>query len=116
VILALACVDLGRFAYSDIAISNAARVAAQYGATHRRTVFNENEWDANLAAALREELAPSADVDSDRLDVQVDVVDQSPELPRIDVEVSYRFETVFDWPGLPHEIGLRRKVSMQQYR
>jgi hypothetical protein len=30
--------------------------------------------------------------------------------------VSYRFEPVIDWPGLPGEIWLRRRVEMKVAR
>ena len=38
-LLALGCVDLGRAAALNIALSNAARVGAEYGATHRFTSY-----------------------------------------------------------------------------
>lgn len=116
VLIALVCVDLGRFAYSAIALSNATRAAAQYGATHRRTDYTRRWWEAAVRETLLEEMANLPHFDEARLTLSVEAVDQPGDLPRIDVRAGYPFETVVPWPGLPRRLDLERSVSMRQYR
>lgn len=114
--IVLGAADFGRLAHFDNVLSNAARVGAQYGATHRRTALNAGEWEQRLIAVVTEEAAHLPGFDADRFAV---VVDASPEPDgglRISVAVTYPFETIVDWPGIPGEIEITPLVAFVEYR
>jgi hypothetical protein len=34
----------------------------------------------------------------------------------VEVQAEYPFRTVVDWPGLPHETTMRRRLVIRQFR
>jgi Flp pilus assembly protein TadG len=113
--IVLGAADLGRLAHYDNIVSNAARLGAEYGATHRRTSLNAAAWEDRVVAAVHEELAHLPDFDADALELNLDVSDASDPL-QIEVEVAYPFEMIVDWPGLPGEFDIRATVAYEEYR
>jgi hypothetical protein len=114
--LVLGAADLGRLAEYDNIVSNAARVGAEYGATHRRTPLNADTWEQRLIAAVQEEAAHLPHFDGDLLQVTVDVTEHPERAPTIMVTVSYPFDAVVDWPGLPAGFDVQAEVGYEQYR
>jgi hypothetical protein len=114
--LALGTADLGRVAHYENVLSNAARVGADYGATHRLFSFNHTQWESRIIARVEEEAAHLPQFDDSRLEVVVETFTQADGTLRVEVEAAYPFEMIVDWPGLPHEIALRRRVAEQEYR
>lgn len=114
--IVLGAADLGRFAHYDNVVSNAARLGAEYGATHRRTTLNAATWEDRIVAAVHEELAHMPDFDVDSLDLNVDVIEPLNAPLQIEVEVTYPFEMIVDWPGLPGEFDIRATVAYEEYR
>ena len=114
--LALGTVDLGRVAHYENVLSNAARVGADYGATHRLYSFNRTQWESRIIACVQEEAAHLPQFDAARLQVVIETMTQADGTLRVEVEAAYPFEMIVDWPGLPHDIDLHRRVAEQEYR
>ena len=115
-LLVFGVADFGRVTHTSMALSNAVRAGAEYGATHRFTVATEDAWLAAITTRVREELAADPDFVPDDFDVTIDTEDGPTGELRITVEATYRFRTVVTWPGLPHDILLREVVVAGQYR
>ena len=92
--------DLGRAVHNDIILSNAARVGAEYGATHKFTAYTRNFWESQVRQSVIEELQQTNDFDTSLLQIDVQTVDEGVDLPLVKVEVTYPFESVVSWPGI----------------
>lgn len=114
--IVLGAVDFGRHAQYENILSNAARVGAHYGATHRLTPLTAPAWEAELMIAVQEEAAHLSEFDDSLLEIEIDNFAQPDGTRRVEVEVAYPFETVVNWPGLPSRVDLRRRVAFQEYR
>jgi hypothetical protein len=114
--LALGTVDLGRVVHYENVLSNAARVGADCGATQRLYSFSRPQWESRITARVQEEAAHLPHFDSSLLEIVIETFIQADGTLRVEVEVAYPFETVVDWPGLPQNIELRRRVAEQEYR
>jgi Flp pilus assembly protein TadG len=117
-LLALGCVDFGRFAYHYIAIQNAARTGGEYGITTPYTPTGKEAWKTQLRSTAQAELDGQTGLAADRVTVTVpDPTVESSGLRRVRVEVAYEgFETLVSWPGLPDNPTLRAAVEMRAIR
>ncbi len=116
VTLCLLSVDFGRFAHDYLALSNAARTGADYGATHRRTQLTSASWNSAIQAAAEREMESVPGFDGTNLEVLVSSEPVSDSLERVNVEARYPFFTVIDWPGIARPLQLRRTVVVRQFR
>lgn len=114
--IVLGAVDLGRFAHYDNVLSNAARVGAEYGATHRRTARNLQIWEQRVEEAAQAEAAHLPNYEADLLEVTVVNLEVAGELRTVEVTVAYPFETIVNWPGIPDRVDFELSVSYQEYR
>lgn len=100
--LMLLCVDFGRFAHYDIAVTNAARAGAAYGSSHGFTISTRPAWEAQVRLAVVDELDSNSWFDASKLTVPSPVVTQGGDGSwRVQVDVSYPFQTLLNWPFLP---------------
>lgn len=116
VVLCLVSVDLGRFAQAYIAVGNAARVAAERGATRAYIASTSATWEAEVRDAAEAEMTAAEGFDTSLMTVEIEVVTDDHDLPRGTVRVTYPLTLVMDWPGLPRDIPLTRKVSIRRFR
>jgi hypothetical protein len=67
--IVLACVDLGRFAYNHIALTNAARAGAAYAMMNNYSSSTQGTWSSDVTAAAKAEMSGQAGYNSssDRL-------------------------------------------------
>lgn len=114
ILIVLGCVDFGRFAYSYIAVSNAARAGAGYGCVHPFTDGTKPTWEANIRQAAADEMQLIADFDPNQ--VQITSSPQSVGDWWVTVDVAYSFHMIVNWPALPNEMTLRRTVTMPGIR
>jgi len=115
VILIGGCVDFGRFSHVSITVTNAARAGAEFGITHPSTAPTLNLWQQQVRQAVENEMAGLKHFDTAKLTVTSTIITTG-DYPRVEVDVSYPFETVGHWPGLPKPLTLRRVVAMPTTR
>jgi hypothetical protein len=116
VLLCLTSVDFGRFAAAYIALGNATRVGAEYGATHPYSPQSPGEDLAEIEAAVRSELAGASYLDPQALEIEIVVEPDDYQLHRVEVTASYPFHTVVAWPSIPQPIDMRRTVVFRRFR
>lgn len=115
-LLALACADFGRVMHHYQIVSNAARTGAEAGAMHKVTTFTRATWEADIRAAVLEELANLPNFDESSLDYELTTTVDSHDLTTIQLEITYPFKSAVAWPTLPHEIELRALSKIRQFR
>lgn len=115
-ILLLGCVDFGRVIHTQIALANAARVGAEYGAVHPYAESSREDWELRLRQAATEEVAALSSFYPDQFQLDVAVFGASRDDREVIVTARYVFRTMVDWPGLPHVLNLNHMVGMRQYR
>ena len=107
-------VDFGRCFYTYVAVTNAARAGAEYASTNPVTTNTLGVWISDIEDVVARELG-------DRFTETPDVEAQMPDteadgMRRIRVEVSYPFETIVTWPGVPHQFEITQAVEMRVIR
>lgn len=115
-LLAFGCTDLGRAIASYIAVSNAARVGAEYGATHAYTSYTYASWQNLVIQEAQQEMQGSNAINGDQLSVTVSTVPETGNLYLVTVTASYPFSMFTNWPLLPQEFNLTHTVTMQRFR
>lgn len=114
-LIAFGCVDFGRGIGIYIAVSNAARVGAEYGATHQFTTHTRDSWEQQIRQSVEDEMEQVTDYQASNLTVDVEVAGSDDDV-RVTVAVSYPFEPVSSWPGVASDLTFARQVSMRQFR
>jgi Flp pilus assembly protein TadG len=115
-LLALGSVDFGRIPYFHQIVANAARTGAETGATHGFTSFTRATWETGIENAALREMQNIPDFDPAQMTYELTTTTNADGLERIVVEVSYPFETRIEWPGLPTEVDLHKRVEVLQFR
>ena len=115
-LLALACADFGRVMHHYQIVSNAARTGAEAGAMHKVTSFTRTAWEADVRAAVLEELANLPDFNEASLDYELTTTVDANDLTTVQLEIVYPFQSVVAWPLLPHIIELRALSKIRQFR
>jgi Flp pilus assembly protein TadG len=121
VTVGLICVDFGRFARTHIAVTNAARAAAGFGSMHPYSAASQPIWEASVRQAAENELAGVAWFDPAlmQMDPAPAAFNEPNGLRRVEVTVTYPFETIVNWPVLPdynETMVMRRTVVMRMVR
>lgn len=114
--LLLGCVDFGRVGYHAIALANATGAGARYGATHRVTDYTRSDWEQDIRNAVTEDFGAVPNFNDKLLSVTVETMDEGDGDVRVTVNAQYAFETIVNWPGLPHSIDLSQTVEFRQFR
>lgn len=115
-LIVFGCVDFGRSIAVYSNLSNAARVGAEYGATHQFTPHTFESWKEQVGNAAIEEMANVHDFEPDELSLEITTDPDTNDSVRVTVKASYPFKCVTTWPGIPADILLNRQVSMRQFR
>jgi Flp pilus assembly protein TadG len=115
-LLAIGCCDMGRALADYVAVSNAARVGAEYGATHAYTTYTYGSWQNVVTQRAQQEMQGSSGIDPTQLAVSVSTVPESGNFYLVTVTVTYPFNMITAWPGLPAQFNLSHSVTMQRYR
>ena len=122
----LGCVDFGRFAYLYIAVTNAARAGADYGIM-RPTPTSPGAlpaWEQGCTDTIVDELMGNTGLTRTETEAKVVVpspvfdpaLNQPAALRKVQVQVSYPFQTLVNWPGIPRQMMLTRSVDMRIIR
>jgi Flp pilus assembly protein TadG len=112
---AILSADFGRFAYVAIAMDNAVRVGAEYGATRSFTTRTRQAWEDEVKNRTLEELSDVKSGWLTNLNVIVSTSTTANDLARVDVSAKGNFSTIVDWPFLSDQ-SIRREFSIRQYR
>jgi len=121
VTIVLGCVDFGRFAYNYIAVTNATRAGAAYAMMNNYTASTYSTWVSNVTAAAQAEMTGQVGYNPANMTVAAPVVTvESTGLQRVQLTVSYPFQTVVDWRwpnlGIPHSMTIQRTVVVRLIR
>ena len=117
-LILLGAVDFGRFAVRSIAVANAARAGAGYGIVQPFTPSTQGIWTANVRQAVVDEMQPLFDGlfgDANLTVTTVTTTDPGIRL-RVRVTVTFPFQTLFDWPGIPHLTDITQVAEMRAVR
>jgi Flp pilus assembly protein TadG len=115
-LLCVVSVDCGRFAYSYIALSNAARIGAEYGATQTMTSYNQSSWQAAVKNAVIQEMAATPNFHGGSLSIEISTTTVSYGLQQVTVSAEYPFTPILSWPGMPGAVSMRQTLCMRQFR
>ncbi len=116
-VLALGCVDFGRFAYHQIAVTNATRAGGEYAIMHPYTPSTQTVWAAEVQSRARAELTGQTGCDPANLVTTTTPTNEGNGLHRVRVEATYtQFQTLIPWPGIPTSVTLRGSVVMRMIR
>ncbi|WP_428304120.1 TadE family protein [Lacipirellula sp.] len=115
-LLALSCADFGRVMHHYQIVSNAARTGAEAGAMHQFTTLSQSDWEADVRAAVVEELAGLPGFNESKLKYELKTTTDANDLATVDVKISYPFKSAVSWPGLPHQIDLKAISRVRQFR
>ncbi len=113
VVVVFGCVDFGQFGSVWVALTNAARAGAEYGANHQMTPATQDQWEADIRAAAIEEMAETPGFDADALQVAIEVSVDPAGGQRVSVDAGYEFKPVISSNGLPETIQLNRQSTMK---
>ena len=106
------CVDFGRFASTHIAVTNAARVGANFGRSNPFTIATEDLWRSQIYSAVRDEMSGIAGYDEEDLEISEATLITVDDLSRVRVQVTYPFEPVVPWVVIPARIEITRVSEM----
>ena len=118
ILVALGTIDFGRFAYTYIAVTNAARAGAGFGSSHFFTPTTQPLWEQYIREAAVNEMCPSSSPGSGSFDpdkISIVVTFLSDGQKRVKVEVGYPFSmivfpTIVNWEQ--SNLTLSRGVEM----
>jgi Flp pilus assembly protein TadG len=114
-LIVLGCIDFGRFAYTYIAVTNAARAGAGFLSMSSLPVNSTTSWERGFCQAVLDEMGSSFVTTSINVPSPVITLD-SMGFRRASVQVSYPFSTLVSWPGIPNSMNLSRTVQMRLVR
>src|SRR5262245_46343760 len=90
-LIVLGAIDFGRFAYSYIALTNAARAGAGLGCVNPYTPGTYSNWQTQLKQAVAEEMSQLPGFDSAQLSTTVTGVPETGGMWRVEVQATYPF-------------------------
>jgi hypothetical protein len=114
--IVLGCVDFGRFAYTHVAITNAARAGAAYAIMHSYLPADQTAWTVEVQQAARAEMIHQTGYVPADLTVQVKPFTDANGLRRVQIIASYPFRMIVPWPGIPSSVTLQTMIQMGAIR
>lgn len=115
-LFAFAATDLGRIVHAHVAVTNAARAGAMHGSMHSFTAFTRAHWETGIRESVIDEMSGLSGFNESKLGLTIETTTDDDDLFRAAVEVTYPFETVVSWPGLPSTVDIRYRCVMRQIR
>jgi Flp pilus assembly protein TadG len=115
-LLALGAVELGRAVAAFSILSNAARVGAEYGATHGYTNYNYASWQNQVAQQVQAAVQGNQPINPSGVAVTVTGTAEPNGMNLVTVSASYPYQTITQWPSLPNQFTLTHSVAMRRFR
>jgi hypothetical protein len=116
-LLLVGLIEIGRFAYFDILVSNAARAGAQYGA---QSLIQAADVNGIQTAAQSDGLATMTVTSTQHCTCVAGTLGGCPAggvCPRplvyVQVTASEKFDSLFNYPGLPNSMTLASTATMR---
>lgn len=114
--IVFACLDYGRAISGKIALTNVARVGAEYAATHRFVEANRAVWESRVREAATDEATSLPGYIAAALTLDIETIYDSGGVLYVVVAADYEFHPIVPWPGMPHTLELSHQVGMRQYQ
>ena len=114
-LIILGCVDFGRFAYTYIAVTNASRTGASFGALNPFTTATQTTWTNEVRQKVVDDMSAFPDFDPIN-NIQFSRSIDAGGLWRVRVQVTYPYKCIVSWPGIPSQVNLTRAVAMRGIR
>lgn len=127
--IVLGTVDFGRFAYNYIAVTNAARAGAASAMMNNYSSSTQSTWLANLTTAARQEMTGQTGYNSASMNVTSPSISngavsgvtvESTGLRRVQVTVTYPFQTIVNWNfgifSIPQNVTLQKTIVVRSIR
>ena len=105
-ILALGVFDYGRVYFAYVSVTNGARTGADYASASPAQAADLD----GITATARTETNELLDTSVDNPDVTVTTGTDGDGIGYADVTMTYTFNTIVSWPGLPDSIDVTRTV------
>jgi Flp pilus assembly protein TadG len=117
-IITLGCVDFGRFAYTYIALTNAARAGAAYGCMNTYSPSTQSMWQDGIRQVAADELTGQTNFNPAQLTIVPPPIREADEtdLYKVSITACYPFTTIVNWPGMPSTVTLKRTVVLRAIR
>jgi Flp pilus assembly protein TadG len=116
-LLLVGLIEIGRFAYFDILVSNAARAGAQYGA---QSLIQAADINGIKTAAQNDGLTTMTITSAQQCTCVAGVLGGCPAggvcpqpLVYVQVTASEKFDSLFNYPGLPSSLTLASTATMR---
>ena len=116
VTMVFGCIDFGRFAYNYIAVNNAARAGASYGAMNSYLPSQATTWQDSIKTVATNEMSLQTGFVSANLTVTSTSYVDGTGLRRVSINVQYPFQTIVKWPGIPNNSTLQANIMMRSIR
>lgn len=113
-LLAFATTDFGRVIYAYVTVSNAARVGAEYGALHGFTSYSQATWQSQMRQAIDYEMQGLPGYQPANLQVAITTTTDAAGIAQVKVELTYPFNTIINWAGIPSAVTLDHAVEMRR--
>jgi Flp pilus assembly protein TadG len=114
--IVLGCVDFGRFAYSYIALTNAARAGAAYAIMNPYLLADQAPWMARIQQTAQDEMYQQTGYVAASLTIQTTAFTDANGLQRVQITAGYPFQMIVPWPGIPNNVMLQTAVQMRAIR
>ena len=114
VTILLGATDFGRFAYSAIAVANAARAGAAFGSMNSSSAYSA--WQTGVQNAVTDEMSNSSFLNTANVTIVVSTTTESTGLSRVSAQVTYPFTTIVNWSFIPSSFNLQHTCVMRCLR
>jgi len=119
-VILLGAIDFGRFAYYSIAASNAAGAAVRFGSMHPYSTSTVTQWTSEVMEVARDDMQGVVGYNASKLTVGTPTVTSetvsSYLLERVRIQLTYQFQTIVPWPGIPANLTIVRSASARIVR
>lgn len=115
-LLTFGAIELGRAVSIYSMISCAARAGAEYGATHGYSTYTYSSWQTQVTQQVQNSVQGNTSLDATQLSAVVNTTPETGGFNLTTVTANYQFNTITQWPGLPHQFTITHTVGMRRYR
>jgi Flp pilus assembly protein TadG len=112
-------VDFSRFVYHYVAVSSSAGAAARYATFHPVNSSTLSNWNVKTRQTALDDLQGIAGFNPAKVTIPNPTITTETSglrLRRVQVQVSYDFQTLIPWPGIPSSFSITRAVTMRVMR